>query len=111
MQEWNYKIGHARLRNGIIEQDMQDARMKLQNKTCKMQDAIIEQDMHDYLCLRRKMKMCKGIQFLIPNNMLQWRIASPKLKNPISYKVLNCYGPTKSRNIVPNQRLHEAINS
>ncbi len=29
MQEWNYKIGHARCRNEIIKQDMKDARMKL----------------------------------------------------------------------------------
>jgi hypothetical protein len=72
---------------------------------------IIEQNMQDYLCLGRKMKMCKGIQFLIVNNVSWWRIASPKLKDPISCKVLNCYGLTKSRNIVPNQRLHEAIYS
>jgi hypothetical protein len=42
MHEWNYKTWH---------------------EGCKSE--IIEQDIYDYLCLGNKMKMYKGIQFLI----------------------------------------------
>lgn len=58
---------------------MKDVRMKLENMTY----------MTIYV-LEKEKKMYKGIQFLITNNVSWWRIASPELKDLISYKTLNC---------------------